>query len=168
MGDDNDDGNSLEDILTTSSAASVHQLSSRLYERQSGYDLVNPRMRKGMLLLPYITENLDEHCYRVSPSDKDTRSEILRLFNCKSVEFWVELYWSFRDRDRIHQNLGPLHMACLLGLKLLVEDMLKDKWTWETPANAPDGAFTTPLETAVEGGDSDVVNLRLDNGANVH
>ncbi|KAF2793082.1 ankyrin [Melanomma pulvis-pyrius CBS 109.77] len=123
---------------------------------------------KALKLLSYTAENMDEHCREISSSDSYTRLKIRTYFTSRSIDFWIVLYWIFRDRERMQQHLGPLHMACLLGLELTVEDLLKNGWNWKTPTKGElYGHFTTPLEVAVEGGDSGTVKMLLKHGASL-
>ena len=112
--------------------------------------------------LSYVVESIPDHARDLSPTSIQQRQRVKMFFNSDRFAWWRSCYWTLRDPSRVKDQLDPLGIACLLGLKLTVEDLLISRPIKEIIYNS-----TKHLELAIESGSYEIVKLLIDRGAPV-
>ncbi|KAN0120203.1 ankyrin [Hyaloscypha variabilis] len=115
--------------------------------------------------LAYAVESIPDHVRMLSKTAWTLRTGVELFFGVESKQFpwWRSSYWTLRDPSRIEEKLSPLAMACLLGLKLTVKDLLVT-----TRRYIFESHLEKALEVAIEGGSYEVVKLLIESGVNVN
>jgi ankyrin repeat protein len=112
--------------------------------------------------LSYVVESIPDHARDLSPTSIQQRQRVKMFFNSDRFAWWRSCYWTLRDPSRVKDQLDPLGIACLLGLKSTVEDLLTSRPIGEIKYNS-----TKHLELAIESGSYEIVKLLIDRGAPV-
>jgi hypothetical protein len=74
-------------------------------------------------LLSYVIGNILDCARKLSKTSKKERLRVKKFFESTQFWKWAALFWKEKDPPKSPSDLDPLAMACLLGLKLTVEDL---------------------------------------------
>jgi ankyrin repeat protein len=112
--------------------------------------------------LSYVVESIPDHARDLSPTSIQQRQRVKIFLNSDRFAWWRSCYWTLRDPSRVKDQLDPLGIACLLGLKLTVEDLLTSR-----PIEEIIYFSAKHIELAIESGSYEIVKLLIDRGAPV-
>jgi ankyrin repeat protein len=119
--------------------------------------------------LSYVVENLPDHARKLSKTSRRERRRVREFFESSRFWQWASLFWEEKDPSRSPSDLGPLAMACLLGLKLTVEDLVapgnRNSLRFDSDRSIRD--IYKVLAAAIEGGSTEILSLLINSGASI-